>query len=174
MKLKKKVKKTIVAIVVIALLVVGGFFTYKYLNKEDIKQIFNELEDKKTNSINYMEFLNRILGDLSPRKLRVVEEAFERINLDRKNYITLENVKETFSSKNNPVVNRGLVSEEQFYLDFFNSFENHHYLYRSAILKNIRLEEFINYFKFLALVYNDDVLFELMMRSMWRMRSPVY
>ena len=145
-----------------------------YLNKEDIKQIFNELEDKKTNSINYMEFLNRILGDLSPRKLRVVEEAFERINLDRKNYITLENVKETFSSKNNPVVNRGLVSEEQFYLDFFNSFENHHYLYRSAILKNIRLEEFINYFKFLALVYNDDVLFELMMRSMWRMRSPVY
>lgn len=36
MRLKKKVKKTIIGIIIVALLIVGGFFTYKYLNsKED-------------------------------------------------------------------------------------------------------------------------------------------
>lgn len=142
--------------------------------EDDIRDLFNDFVPKNKKTINYGDFLNALVGELNPRRENVVLSAFKKLDLDKCDVINLADVKSNFNSKNSPIVREGIMTEEDFYNDFMESFQTHHNIFRSPKIKKVNLDEFVDYYKYVSITIEDDYLFEEMLIACWKLsKSPI-
>ena len=141
------------------------------ISDDEIKELFLDFceGDKKNKTINYELFLNKLIIELNPRRENIVKVAFDKLDVENCGIINLSEIKSFFNSKNCPLVSSGLMSEEEFYNSFIESFQTHHNLYRSAKIKKVNFNEFNDYYKYLSITINDDYLFEETVKSSWKL-----
>ena len=141
------------------------------ISDDEIKELFSDFceGDKKNKTINYEKFLNKLIIELNPRRENIVKVAFDKLDVENCGIINLSEIKSFFNSKNCPLVSSGLMSEEEFYNSFIESFQTHHNLYRSAKIKKVNFNEFNDYYKYLSITINDDYLFEETVKSSWKL-----
>ena len=141
------------------------------ISDDEIKELFSDFceGDKKNKTINYEIFLNKLIIELNPRRENIVKVAFDKLDVENCGIINLSEIKSFFNSKNCPLVSSGLMSEEEFYNSFIESFQTHHNLYRSAKIKKVNFNEFNDYYKYLSITINDDYLFEETVKSSWKL-----
>ena len=141
------------------------------ISDDEIKELFSDFceGDKKNKTINYELFLNKLIIELNPRRENIVKVAFDKLDVENCGIINLSEIKSFFNSKNCPLVSSGLMSEEEFYNSFIESFQTHHNLYRSAKIKKVNFNEFNDYYKYLSITINDDYLFEETVKSSWKL-----
>ena len=141
------------------------------ISNEELSDLFLDFckDNKKTKTINYELFLNKLILDLNPRRQNIVKVAFDKLDTEKSGIINLSEIKSCFSSKNCPLVSAGLMSEEDFYNSFIESFLTHHNIYRSAKIKKVNYEEFYDYYKYLSITIFDDYLFEETVISSWKL-----
>ena len=139
------------------------------MSDDEIKDLYDECADKKTNLLNYEDFLRKLLGKLNPRRQNIVNEAFKKIDLDKGGVVDYTVIKENFSSKNCPLVRAAMMSEEAFFNGFTDTFQTHHNFYRSPKIKKVNFDEFEDYYKYVSITIDDDYLFEEMIISSWKL-----
>ena len=137
------------------------------ISDEEISDLFSDF--CKGNTINYELFLNKLIIELNPRRENIVKVAFNKLDNENCGIINLSEIKSFFSSKNCPLVSSALMSEEEFYNSFIESFQTHHNIYRSAKIKKVNFNEFYDYYKYLSITINDDYLFEETVKSSWKL-----
>ena len=139
-----------------------------YINQKDAKLLFSDFS--QNSKINYSKFLSALVANsLNERRNSIVKEAFQRIDTENCGLVNLADVKSLFNSKNSPLVKEGYVTEEQFYNNFMESFQTHHNIFRSAKIKKVNFEEFLNYYKYFSLTIDDDYLFEETLIHCWKL-----
>ena len=139
------------------------------MSQEEISDLFNDFADKQTNLLNYDVFLQRLKGDLNPRRQNIVKVAFDKLDTEKCGVIDLSDIKTFFNSKNCPLVRAAVMSEEAFFSGFTETFQTHHNIFRSAKIKKVTYEEFEDYYKYLSITIDDDYLFEETVISSWKL-----
>ena len=139
------------------------------MSQEEISDLFNDFADKQTNLLNYDIFLQRLKGDLNPRRQNIVKVAFDKLDTEKCGVIDLSDIKTFFNSKNCPLVRAAVMSEEAFFSGFTETFQTHHNIFRSAKIKKVTYEEFEDYYKYLSITIDDDYLFEETVISSWKL-----
>ena len=141
------------------------------ISEEEISDLFSDFckDNKQTKTINYELFLNKLIPELNSRRANIVKVAFDKLDTEKGGIINLSEIKTFFNSKNCPVVYAALMSEEDFYNSFIESFLTHHNIYRSAKIKKVNYNEFYDYYKYLSITINDDYLFEETVISSWKL-----
>jgi Ca2+-binding EF-hand superfamily protein len=139
-----------------------------HISEKDAKLLFSDFCENST--LNYMKFLTALKENtLNDRRLYIVKEAFKRLDIEDCGVVNLSDVKNLFNSKNSPLVNEGDVTEEEFYNGFMESFQTHHNIFRSAKIKKVNFDEFLNYYKYYSITIEDDYLFEDTLISCWKL-----
>ena len=139
------------------------------LTPDDIKDLFNDFADPKTQNLNYANFLNALVGDLNNRRQNIVNVAYKKLDNENCGVINLSDVKEQFNSKNSPLVRDAIMSEEMFFNSFMDTFQTHHNIYRSPKIKKVNFAEFEDYYKYVSITIDDDYLFEEMIIAAWKL-----
>jgi len=85
-----------------SLLFKTGFF----LKMQEFRQILREFEADNGNAINYRAFMERLVGELSPRRVQIVEKAWEKISNGNET-VTEEFIKTTYNYDKHPKVESG-------------------------------------------------------------------
>ena len=144
------------------------------MSDDEILDLFNDFANKKTNTLNYEEFLNNLKGNLNPRRQNIVNEAFKKLDPGKSGVVDMSDIKENFNSKESPLVRESMMSEEAFYSGFMETFQTHHNFFRSAKIKKVTFQEFEDYYKYLSIIIDDDYLFEETVISSWKLsKSPM-
>ena len=141
------------------------------ISDEEILDLFSDFckGNAEHKTINYELFLNKLIIELNPRRENIVKVAFDKLDTENCGIINLSEIKSFFSSKNCPLVSSALMSEEEFYNSFIESFQTHHNIYRSAKIKKVNFNEFYDYYKYLSITIDDDYLFEETVKSSWKL-----
>ena len=138
------------------------------INEKDAKLLFSDFSENS--KINYGKFLSALVDNsLNERRSNIVKEAFQRLDTENCGVVNLTDVKSLFNSKNSPLVKEGYVTEEQFYNDFMETFQTHHNIFRSAKIKKVNFEEFVDYYKYFSITIPDDYLFEETLIYCWKL-----
>ena len=144
------------------------------MSDDEILDLFNDFANKKTNTLNYENFLKNLKGNLTPRRQNIINEAFKKLDPEKGGVVDMSDIKENFNSKNCPLVRESMMSEEAFYSGFMDTFQTHHNLFRSAKVKKVTFQEFEEYYKYLSIIIDDDYLFEETVISMWKLsKTPM-
>ena len=139
-----------------------------HITEKDAKLLFSDFSENS--KINYGKFLSALIDNsLNERRQNIVKEAFQRIDTENCGIVNLSDVKSLFNSKNSPLVKEGYVTEEEFYNNFMETFQTHHNIFRSAKIKKVNFDEFLNYYKYFSLTIEDDYLFEETLIFCWKL-----
>ena len=139
------------------------------ISQTDLKNLFEAFSKK--NMIDYPEFLSSLLGEMNERRLNVVLSAFSKMDLDKSGILEFNEIKTFFNTKNNPLVINGVKTEEEVYTDFVQSFQIHHNITSGIRNKNVSLDEFIDYYKYVSVITPNDDLFEGIVMSAWKLKE---
>ena len=141
-----------------------------FISQDEIFDLFNDfIPEKNSKNINYDTFLKKLIIDLNQRRLNIVKVAFKKLDAEKCDVINYSEIKTFFNSKNCPLVSAGLMSEEEFYNSFIETFQTHHNIYRSAKIKKVTYNEFEDYYKYVSITIDDDYLFEETVISSWKL-----
>ena len=139
-----------------------------HMTEKDAKLLFSDFSENS--KMNYGKLLSALTNNtLNERRLNVVKEAFKRIDVENCGVVNLSDVKSLFNSKNSPLVREGYITEEDFYNNFMETFQTHHNIFRSAKIKKVNFEEFLDYYKYFSITIEDDYLFEETLISCWKL-----
>ena len=139
-----------------------------HITEKDAKLLFSDFSENS--KINYGKFLSALIDNsLNERRQNIVKDAFQRIDTENCGIVNLSDVKSLFNSKNSPLVKEGYVTEEEFYNNFMETFQTHHNIFRSAKIKKVNFDEFLNYYKYFSLTIEDDYLFEETLIFCWKL-----
>jgi len=83
------------------------------LSNQQIREIFSELDQNETGVINYTEFLSATLETTTETIIdnELIEEAFEKLDVDHSGAITKEGLGEVFESKHSDAVGEDIAEE---------------------------------------------------------------
>ena len=139
-----------------------------HMREKDAKLVFSDFSDGS--KMDYSKFLSALVDNsLNDRRNNIVKEAFKRIDVENCGVVNLTEVKSLFNSKNSPLVREGYVTEEDFYNNFMETFQTHHNIFRSAKIKKVNFEEFLDYYKYFSITIDDDYLFEETLIYCWKL-----
>ena len=74
------------------------------ITSEDIGKVFSAFDMNKDGTIQYDEFLRIIRGDLSPNRLRLVEDAFKKLDKDGSGELEVNDIMGTYNASKHPAV----------------------------------------------------------------------
>ena len=120
--------------------------------------------------ISVNEFITVLKGGLNERRREVVLRAFQKFDRDGSGIIDVEDLRNTYSAKNNPAVLRGEKSEDTVLKEFLICFDD-----ASTPDGIVHQVEFEVYYAGVSANIDNDDYFEVMMTSAWKLdeESPV-
>ena len=93
---------------------------------DDISTVFGIFDMNKDGTISYDEFLRQIRGDINPKRLELVERAFQKLDKDGSGILEVQDIAGIYNGKKHPAVVDGRKTEEQVLGEFLETFETHH------------------------------------------------
>jgi Ca2+-binding EF-hand superfamily protein len=82
------------------------------IKQEKAKNVFEGLDVDSSGLISFDEFLDGVVGALTPLRKRLIEEAFEHLDKDGSKKLELREVKEMFQGARHPECISGEKSAE--------------------------------------------------------------
>ena len=155
------------------------FKRYRFnLTQNGINNLFNYFDKDKSGFIDYSEFLNGIVGELSDFRKNVLKQVFQKLDKEEKGYITVKQLRETYDPRGNPLVRQGKRSAEEILGDFIDILEYHFSLLNEKNEENeevndikIDFDEFCEFYKTISISVEEDKYFEIMVMSEWGIKK---
>jgi len=110
------------------------------------------------------------VGVLPPSRLRIVNEAYELLDTNQDQNLSLDEVKNRFEPSRHPDVKAGLKTAEEIRFEFFNLFTSLHSANKN--FKNDRvvtLADFQSYHQIISTTLQHDIEFKNFMVGVWNM-----
>lgn len=133
------------------------------LSQNEIDKVIAAMDADGNGSIDYEEYLQVARGPMSTARKLVVHEAFQKIDLDRDGVVTMAELKTKYDVSRHPKVVSGEMSVDEVLRDFSSDWDIHD--------KNgkITFAEFADYYNGISASVDNDELFDLMIRSAWKL-----
>ena len=143
------------------------------LNDDEITSIFNYFDKEKTGLINYVKFINAIRGPMNPKRVAIVKEAFQKLDIDKSGQVEIAEIKLQYNAKNDRDVKSGKKTEEEVYTEFTENFQMNHDNRVGPRNKRVTYDEFLDYYNFVSMGIEDDSYFITMVQNEWKI-NPYY
>ena len=142
------------------------------ISEENIPTLFNAFDTNHDGTLNIDEFLMAIRGELNAGRLKLIEQAFRKIDQDGSGFLEVDDIKDSYKADKHPDVIEGKRTEEQVLIEFLETFEAHLNLRESTETDGrVSLEEFTEYYKNISVSIDNEDYFSLMMNNSWNLRG---
>ena len=140
------------------------------LSPNEIKILFNILDEQGSGEISYDVFLREIRGDMNSKRRSLVNQAFSKLDKDKSGSIEFEEISSLYNCKKHPEVLAGKKTEKEVFLDFMKTFQLHSEIKGKGKVDDIiSREEFQEYYENISASIDRDDYFELMMTNCWKL-----
>ena len=145
------------------------------IQEKEIESIFKKFDKDESGEIDYNEFITTLIGNMKPNRLNIIKRVFDKLDTEGKGYVTLNQIRYGFNHKECPKVRSGMIGANEALGDFIDLLEYHFNLLREnnnlEYDKNgeviVKPEEFIDFFRNISMIYDEDEEFELAIAAEW-------
>lgn len=134
------------------------------VSESEMRQLFSYFDKDGSGRISAWEFLRGLKTGMSYERKMIVREAWRRFDKRGAGRVTIRDVLEAYDTTTHPSVAGGSISPEEAARQLLAHFEQ-----GTSKDGNVTWAEFLDYYRGLSMVIDDDGMFELMMRNAWRM-----
>ena len=138
------------------------------ISGNEIKELFGEFDTNRNREINYEKFISAFVGEMCERRKRLITILFETFDKDRKGFVDLDEIRNSFSPINHPDVVTGKKTEDEILAEFLDNLQYHFSLLKSEKEQEnnqINLDEFLAFFNYISAGIEDDDYFEDVIKS---------
>ncbi|CAI2733800.1 unnamed protein product [Schistosoma spindalis] len=93
------------------------------LSKDEIKEIFDEIDTDQSGFVDFDEFLMSLRPPMSKCRLDVLNKAFLKMDKTKDGVITIEDLKGVYNVKNHPKFINGEKTEDEILVEFLKTFQ---------------------------------------------------
>lgn len=145
------------------------------INEENVPLIFDLFDTNHDGTLNIDEFLMAIRGQMNDYRRSLVEQAFNKLDLNGNGVIEVDDIKDKYNARKHPDVVQGKKTEQQVLMDFIETFELHHGIRtRDPRDSRVNLEEFLEYYDNVSVSIDTDEYFALMINNSWNIKGDAY
>ena len=126
---------------------------------------FDHPESMRRGSVQYEEFVDGVRGRLNSYKLAWVRAVFQFLDVDHSGTIPLDDLRTKYDAKNHPMVHKGLMSREEIYLEFLDTFIDA--AVQQPVSGAVNWEMFHNYYAMLGAQAPSDEHFAAVIQGTW-------
>ena len=143
------------------------------LTNNEINLLFAELDKNKIGVIDYQEFLNNVIGEMSEKRKKIIIQVFKSLDKNKIGEVELDDIREAYNAKMHPDVISGKKTEEEILAEFLDTFEYQFNLLNDEKVNEtkITMEEFMDYYNNISFGIKDDDYFEEMIKSVYNLDS---
>ena len=131
------------------------------LTPREMKVVMTYFDRDKSGTISFDEFLRGIRGDMNPRRLALVNQAFDILDKTGDGEVTVEDLRDVYSVEKHPGVLEGKLTPDQALAEFLDQWDT---VDKDGIVTR---EEFAEYYAGISASIDGDDYFELMIRNAW-------
>ena len=145
------------------------------ISGNEIKEIFGEFDTNRNGEMNYEEFISSFVGEMCERRKRLITILFETFDKDRKGFVDLDEIRNSFSPINHPDVVTGKKTEDEILAEFLDNLQYHFSLLKSEKEQEnnqINLDEFLAFFNYISAGIEDDDYFEDVIKGGFNLENP--
>ena len=119
---------------------------------EDIQFWFTSFDTNQDNSIDFMEFMNAVVGDLDQHRSDKVELAWRRINSTQAENVRITDIQNHYNGSRHPNVKFNERTLEEVIQEFTDTLIGFHEVWHKSQPQGlVKKDEFFNYFRILAI-----------------------
>ena len=140
------------------------------ITDDQIKGVFNFFDKDKTGEINYVSLIGAITGQMSDFRKNLIQKVFEKLDVDNKGFINVEDIRSSYNPKRHPDVLNGKKTEPEILSEFIDILDYHFNLLnqkRNPNDKRVTLNDFIDFYTYISVLYDDDEYFEDVIIRSW-------
>ena len=143
------------------------------LTNNEINLLFAELDKNKIGVIDYQEFLNNVIGEMSEKRKKIIIQVFKSLDKNKIGEVELDDIREAYNAKMHPDVISGKKTEEEILAEFLDTFEYQFNLLNDEKVNEtkITMEEFMDYCGDISFGIKDDEYFEEMIKNVYNLDS---
>ncbi|KAJ0412727.1 hypothetical protein ATCC90586_002357 [Pythium insidiosum] len=134
------------------------------LPRDEVRKVFDVFDRDGSGKLTVEELLRGLRGSMAKRRIKLVKEAFSRLDTDGDGFVTADEVERLYDASHHPEVLAGRLRPRDALLEFMRVFED-----ASSRDGVITWSEFLAYYKDLSGGIANDDEFELMMRNAWHL-----
>lgn len=146
------------------------------LSPNEIKILFNILDNDGNGEVVYDEFLREIRGEMNNARKSLVDKAFKKLDTDGSGVVEIGEIEALYNCKKHPDVLAGKKTEREVFEEFMSTFQQHAAIKgKGTVDDKITREEFQEYYENISASIDRDDYFELMMTNCWKLgERPKY
>lgn len=133
------------------------------ISRAEVNMIFAHFDRDGSGGIVFDEFLLALADDMSVRRRKLVEQAYQKLDKDGSGQVTRADIEAAYDVTQNPDVISGKITPEEAFTKFMAQWETEK---ADGI---ITLSEFMKYYHGVSASVDRDDYFELMIRNAWHM-----
>ena len=140
------------------------------ISDNQLKIVFNNFDTENSSEIDYDEFIRTIRGEMNEFRQKLVQQAFDSLDINKSGEISFEDLKNKYNTKNHPDVLAGKINEEEALKEFLDTFqETYNYLCGTESNNIITIEEFLEYYENVSMTIEEDDYFEYLLNNTWNL-----
>lgn len=123
----------------------------------DSQRLFSLFDANDNGTVDFNEIMVALCADFAEKRLRIVNECFDKMDKNNNGVLEMEEVKSSFDASRDPMVVVGLKNEDQVRDAFFDMFDKHHEAEtRFSGDSSVSREEFILFFRYMSPQFQKD------------------
>jgi Ca2+-binding EF-hand superfamily protein len=132
------------------------------MSNKDLARLFRYLDRNDSDAINIDEFMAGIRAGMSYERKSMVRNIWDRIDRNHVDGVKFDEMRRYHDFKHHPEVLDGLVTESEAEEIFCEHFSE-----GARVGGNVTWHEFLDYYKSISAIVEDDYDFELILRNSW-------
>ena len=136
------------------------------LTPREARVLFEYFDKDGSGAISFEEFQLAICGDLNDRRRLLVLKAFRKLDADGSGFVEPNDIMVAFNADKHPAVVSGLKTPAEVMQEFLATFDSGSADAGDGLVTE---EEFLDYYKGISMVIDEDDHFELLIRNAWQL-----
>ena len=132
------------------------------LNKTELNELIRLLDRNGDGTISYDEFLYQMAPPLSEERIKWINKAFDKLDVDGSGKVSIEDVQAVHNPKTSELVRMGKTTANQIFANLLRSYDDD----GDGLITR---DEFIDYYREISPSIDTDEYFGEMMRSAWKL-----
>ena len=140
------------------------------LNRNQASALFKLYDRQNSGEINYDSLVNDLLGKFSESRRIIVNNAFNKLDKERKGVLNMNVIRGGFNPSGHPDVISRKKTEQEVLAEFLDNFDYHFTLLiqgRNPDDEEVTNQEFIDFYRYISVGIEDDNFFNKMISGVW-------